>query len=91
MYYQCYNRTSEHDALPGYQQNVFDDVTARINAHNTDAVFNPTMICVVTWIDVNPYEGLYYLDQVSSTSIWSVYKSCCARFLLDMTDLEAPR
>ena len=66
LYHQCYNRISESDKLPSYQQTIFDLVTAAIIDNSTYPMFNPTTVCIFTWIDVHTYPYVPINNQTSN-------------------------
>ena len=50
--------------LPPDQQLVFDEVTERIHNDYGDLGFQPSMVCIITWIAVHPYAVYNMQDKV---------------------------
>jgi len=65
LYYQCYANTTEAVDSPNNKQEVFDNVTQIIQGKLGDLTFEPSLVCIITWEDVHPYDIHLRQDQVS--------------------------
>lgn len=55
LFYQCYSRSYIGQPLSDSQQGVFDRALQAVQSYYGDYSFEPTMICVITWSNVQPY------------------------------------
>ena len=64
LFYQCYSRSYIGQPLTANEQEVFNTAQQTVQDYYGDYSFEPTMVCVITWWNVQPYPNYFFTYQV---------------------------